>query len=699
MTLNSNYQILRNRAEETLERILSLSATDAHEALQEVDPAVFEHLTAMVFEARGYRTEDIGNRRNEGIALLLRRGRTLSVVQCKRSSDSVGQPTVRDLYGTMMHNEAEEALLVTTGTITRQAREWAFGKPIQLVDGYTLVEWIESSKPQLSRRSSQAISHGRISQKGITQDRISEDVSQSRSSFKWLWPVIVVALILFGVAAGLALTTFTERLGDTPNVDIEPTQGEPVQSEPVAVENGLEDNTPEFREEDGSSNVDETSTPDEISIPEKSETSTPMEAPLPVCNRTVDPRFQALYRQEGIGCPNTDLLVIWSAWQPFERGFMYWRQDNDTSYVLLGTNDGKWFAPELPSGVLNANRGAAPPGGQAPVRGFGYIWSNDDAVFNSLGWATDKEKGFCSAVQGFEAGIIIQSIPVDSCSDQGHYNQAKAADWQPLTIVANLDGRWANSSNLPPPTSGTEEEHATPPVQLLPVNTTPTDSTGTRTRPAAQGTFRASRITGLVLDGDLTEWEAGQWISLQSVVWGNDQWDGQTDLSGTFQVRWSNDGLWLAIRITDDRYQSGPFGTNMWQGDGLEIHLDRELENDFTDSELSPDDYQIGVNFGPSLNQTTAYRWIPYEEEGTIPISGASRETDDGYQAEMLLPWETFGISSSQRQPGTLIGFNLSVNDNDSNSPSQETTLSASPARTNHHTPTEWGTLILEEGR
>jgi len=47
---------------------------------------------------------------------------------------------VRDLYGTMLHEEASHAFLVTTGAISSAAYAWTEGKPMTLVDGEGLLD-------------------------------------------------------------------------------------------------------------------------------------------------------------------------------------------------------------------------------------------------------------------------------------------------------------------------------------------------------------------------------------------------------------------------------------------------------------------------------------------------------------------------------------------------------------------------------
>ncbi len=111
-----------------------------------MDPIAFEKYVGTLFAKRGYRVQDTQASADEGIDLIVRQGRRMAVVQCKRYQGSVGQPVVRDLYGVMLHTHADEAYLVTTGTVTTAARRWAEGKPIHLVDQHRLVEWARTGR-------------------------------------------------------------------------------------------------------------------------------------------------------------------------------------------------------------------------------------------------------------------------------------------------------------------------------------------------------------------------------------------------------------------------------------------------------------------------------------------------------------------------------------------------------------------------
>ena len=116
------------------------------EQMMAMDPAEFEEYVAQrVFNHRGYTVNNTRNTKDGGVDIQVidRFGQT-AVVQCKRYRGTVGESTVRDLYGTMIHFEASYAYLVTTGAISDEARRWAVGKPIELIDGRELVEITKS---------------------------------------------------------------------------------------------------------------------------------------------------------------------------------------------------------------------------------------------------------------------------------------------------------------------------------------------------------------------------------------------------------------------------------------------------------------------------------------------------------------------------------------------------------------------------
>lgn len=106
-----------------------------------LEPSEFETWVGMLFQLDGYRVKNTQYVADHGIDLAVSSSQVrYGLVQCKRYRGTVGEPTVRDLFGTMTHERADFAWLATTGGISRQAREWAVGKQIELWDGQKLME-------------------------------------------------------------------------------------------------------------------------------------------------------------------------------------------------------------------------------------------------------------------------------------------------------------------------------------------------------------------------------------------------------------------------------------------------------------------------------------------------------------------------------------------------------------------------------
>ncbi len=526
-----------------------------------------------------------------------------------------------------------------------------------------------------------------------------------RSSRLWLW-LLIGAAAIFVFAVGMALATFTNRLNGS--------------EDPASTATALAAIATVTTPLDGTATVEVTSTAgaivtsttptDPTVAPTAPGALTTQPTPFPVaptatvavgCPQVIAPQFAAAYRVE-LGCPASNAGIVWSAWEWFERGGMLWRDDNDRAYAFFadggwGAVDEKWEGQEVPT------RGDPPPGLQAPLRGFGYAWGRRDDLFQRLGWATDQERGFCALIQSFDHGFILQDSNVDTCKDN-LFNQVHTGDWRPLFIVA-VDGLgWLNLVGTTLPTAVATTSAITPgttPATTVITETptvmptaTATPATVQRQRPDGNGLFYAANGSRTV-DGNFDDWGAN-WIPITAVVEGGTNYSGSDDANGDFQLSWSFEGLYLAVRVRDDRYRPGPNGSDMWQGDALELHFDRDLSGDFGDNLANDDDYQLGLSWGPDRTETRLYRWLPQAQEGSFSIAGVVNAAGEGYQAEVLIPWTLFDVTSGQLQSDQRFGFNLSISDNDADIPAQQSILSASPSRTTYNNPTEWGTLILQ---
>lgn len=120
------------------------------DTLRALDWQAFEQLVGEALRRQGYNVlEQGGGGPDGGVDLRARRQGKSSVVQCKRwRSQSVGVTLIRELYGVMTADGADAAIFVTVGGYTADARAFARGKPITLVDGPQLLEWVQSVQQQ-----------------------------------------------------------------------------------------------------------------------------------------------------------------------------------------------------------------------------------------------------------------------------------------------------------------------------------------------------------------------------------------------------------------------------------------------------------------------------------------------------------------------------------------------------------------------
>lgn len=106
----------------------------------------FENLLGEAYRRRGYDVEEtLTTAADGGVDLLLRRNGKVTLVQCKRlTNKAVPVQTVRELYGVLHHEHADDAKLITTSFFTSDAKAFACGKAIELIGKRELLRLVNS---------------------------------------------------------------------------------------------------------------------------------------------------------------------------------------------------------------------------------------------------------------------------------------------------------------------------------------------------------------------------------------------------------------------------------------------------------------------------------------------------------------------------------------------------------------------------
>ena len=129
-------------------RLKQISSATHAGALNDMSWREFEMLTGEAFRQQGYAVVETGGAGPDGgIDLVLRKDGEKFFVQCKQwKAYKVGVPTIRELFGVMAAKGATGGFVVTSGTFTKDAVEFASGRNLRLIGGQELFGMIQRAK-------------------------------------------------------------------------------------------------------------------------------------------------------------------------------------------------------------------------------------------------------------------------------------------------------------------------------------------------------------------------------------------------------------------------------------------------------------------------------------------------------------------------------------------------------------------------
>lgn len=111
--------------------------------LENTDPAQFEALVAELYDRQGYKVTLTAGSHDAGIDILAEKisaqARQRVVIQCKHQQANVGRPILQQLWGVVTSDPSfTRGDLVTSSGFTAQAKEFAQGKRLTLIDRASL---------------------------------------------------------------------------------------------------------------------------------------------------------------------------------------------------------------------------------------------------------------------------------------------------------------------------------------------------------------------------------------------------------------------------------------------------------------------------------------------------------------------------------------------------------------------------------
>ncbi len=173
------------------------------------------------------------------------------------------------------------------------------------------------------------------------------------------------------------------------------------------------------------------------------------------------------------------------------------------------------------------------------------------------------------------------------------------------------------------------------------------------------------------VDGDLCEWTSRPpQITPAMLSWeyvNARETPDPDDLAATGWVAYDDRGLWVAVRVRDDRVDL-PRTRAVWNWDSLQVALDMGGDGR-PEARYDGNDYEIELGAGEGGAPWCYLGYCPVgwpEEELTAKLVGAvNADRATGTVAYELLIPASLMVSSTALERGTVMGFSILVNDSD----------------------------------
>lgn len=129
------------------------------------------------------------------------------------------------------------------------------------------------------------------------------------------------------------------------------------------------------------------------------------------CPLEIDPGVAPIWARDYFGCALEPAVEGAWAYQPMERGMLFWSQGRDS--IVMLANSGQWI--EVPDNwdetKPELSCEATPPEGLIqPKRGFGLAWCTQPAMRDALGFALVIEEPTDARMQQVEAGYLLYHV-------------------------------------------------------------------------------------------------------------------------------------------------------------------------------------------------------------------------------------------------------------------------------------------------
>lgn len=212
-----------------------------------------------------------------------------------------------------------------------------------------------------------------------------------------------------------------------------------------------------------------------------------------------------------------------------------------------------------------------------------------------------------------------------------------------------------------------------------------------------EGAVAVSRVDGVRVDGDSSDWPDLDEVESDRPVFPRTEADPV--VTASWLIGWDEDALYLLARASDASVDPGPLDdpSQMYQGDS--VHFEIGPDSEGAESLRSGDKHVIlapGDRSGAvvvAINVPQGGVFVPGLSGEDTGVQAVASAIDRGYVIEAAIPWEALGMDPA---PGLVFGLNVNISDGKpSGGLNQMVSSNANRTAGGQNTPAVWNRAVL----
>lgn len=166
-------------------------------------------------------------------------------------------------------------------------------------------------------------------------------------------------------------------------------------------------------------------------------------------------------------------------------------------------------------------------------------------------------------------------------------------------------------------------------------------------------------------DGDISDWADAYpiYVNAPKNVTEASSWS-QAECSTRAFVKWDDENLYVLADVYDELFLQEYNGTNMWQGDCIQLSIDPLNDGKGDPNGYRGDDYELGFSYTAKGNEFFSWTAPSQLPSGTVDWFKVVRNNDLKI-TRYIISLDKSILSNLNLSEGNIIGLNLAINDAD----------------------------------